>query len=85
MALYLISYDLLNKKTFGDYETLISELRKLGAKEALFSQWLLRSSVSSSQIRDFLKKFIHSDDRVLVTEISTNWAGRNLIVDPNKF
>jgi hypothetical protein len=85
MALYLISYDLLNKKTFGDYETLISELRKLGAKEALFSQWLLRSNASSSQIREFLKKFIHSDDRILVTEISTNWAGRNLMVDPNKF
>jgi hypothetical protein len=32
MALYLISYYLLNKKAFGEYEDLIHELKRLGAQ-----------------------------------------------------
>jgi len=34
MALYLISYDLLNTKTFGDCEELIKGLRRMGAQES---------------------------------------------------
>ncbi len=84
MALYIISYDLLNKKTFGEYEDLINELRRLGAQKALYSQWIWRSTDSSVTIRDHLRKFMHTDDRIPVTEITANWASYNLLVDMNK-
>ena len=83
MALYLISYDLLNKKTFGDYETLLNELRRLGAKEVLYSQWMWKSQSTSIQIRDHLRQFMHNDDRILVTSID-GWASWNAMVDINK-
>jgi hypothetical protein len=83
MALYLISYDLLNKKTFGDYEKLIAELRRIGAKEVLFSEWVWkRENYSCAQMRDHLKTFIHPDDRILVTEVS-DWASRGTMIDIN--
>lgn len=83
MTLYMVSYDLLNKKTFSDYESLIATIRKLGGTEILYSQWLLKSTSTSVQIRDSLTRFMHADDSIFVTEIPINWAGRNLMVFPN--
>ena len=83
MALYRISYDLLNKKTFGEYETLISELRRIGAKEVLFSEWVWKGeNYSCKEMREHLKKFVHADDRILVTLVS-DWASRNAMFDIN--
>jgi hypothetical protein len=80
MALYLISYDLLNKKTFGDYEELIGALRQMGAKEVLFSEWMWKGeNYSCVKMRDYLRKFMHADDRILVTEVS-DWAGYNTMI-----
>jgi hypothetical protein len=28
---------------------------------------------------------VHPEDRLLVMEMGDNWAGRNLLVDPNEF
>lgn len=85
MALYLISYDLLNKATFGEYETLIAEIQKLGGKRALLSEWAIRRNETSVVLRDHLQKFIHATDRILVCEISTtNWASGSLLTDLKK-
>ena len=83
MALYLISYDLLNHKTFGQYEELIKELERLGAQRVLFSEWVWRSSDTSEAIRNHLGKFMHTDDRILVSEITANWASWNALVNIN--
>jgi len=84
MALYLISYDLIGKKTINDYETLLNELRRLGAREILYSQWVLRTESTPATIRDHLRRFMHSDDRLLVTEINSNWASYNAWVNINQ-
>lgn len=84
MALYLISYDLMNHATFGQYETLIGELRKLGAQRVLLSEWLLRSNSASTDICKFLMNYIHVNDRLLVSEITANWASYKVLVDINK-
>jgi hypothetical protein len=84
MPLYLISYDLLNKATFGEYETLIAEIKRLGGVKALYSEWAIRRTESSVVLRDHLKQFIHSSDRILVCEITTNWASLNLQCDLKK-
>jgi hypothetical protein len=83
VPLYLVSYDLLNKETFGEYETFIGEIRRLGGQEALLSQWLLRSSATPTQLRDFLVRYMHNDDRLLISALD-DWASRNLMNDPSK-
>jgi hypothetical protein len=76
MPIYLVSYDLLNQKDFGQYEVLIGQLQRMAAKRLLPCLWVLRSSNNSIVIRDSLLKFVHTDDRVLVSEINPgNWAG----------
>ena len=81
MSLYLISYDLMNHATFGQYETLIAELRKLGAQRVLLSEWVLRSQSNSSDICNYLMSFIHKADRLFVAEVTANWTAYNLLID----
>jgi hypothetical protein len=84
MPLYLVSYDLLNKATFGDYENLIAALKGLGAKRILLSEWALQHTATSIQIRDHLTPHMHAADRILVTElVTTNWASRGCLIDMN--
>jgi hypothetical protein len=84
MPLYLISYDLLNHATFGQYETLIAELHRLGAQRVLLSEWVVRRDETSVVLRDHLRQYIHAADRLLVSEITVNWAGWNLLIDLTK-
>jgi len=82
MALYLISYDLLNHATMNQYEELIGELRRLGARSVQRSEWVWRSENTPTEIRDHLMKFIHNADRILITAV-INWASWNAMVDIN--
>jgi hypothetical protein len=82
MALYIISYDLIGK-SYDQYETLIAELHRIGAKRVLLSQWAFRSNNTSEEIRDHLFPFMHANDRLLVTEITQNWASRGALIDLN--
>lgn len=84
MAVYWVGYDLLNHATFGQYETLIHELERLGAKKILYSDWVVRSTYSSEVLRNHFMQFIHARDRILVAEISaSNWAAFNLLLNIN--
>jgi hypothetical protein len=83
MALYLISYDLIGKKTIEEYETLIVELQRLGAKKVLYSEWVWKSNNSSDEIREHLRQFMHANDRILVSEITSNWASNNAMININ--
>ena len=80
---YIVSYDLLAPGR--DYTTLTNELTKLGAQRVLLSQWIVRrNNTNAEAIRDYLRRFIDSNDRILVTCLdSADWAGWNLMVDPN--
>jgi hypothetical protein len=84
MAVYWVGYDLLNKATFGDYEKLIAELEKFKAQRILYSDWVLRHTATSEALRDHFRQFIHSADRILVAEITANWASLNILADINK-
>lgn len=83
MTLYLISYDLLNHATMNQYKELTSKLKDLGAKEVQRSEWIWRSKNTPTEIRDYLQKFIHTSDRLLITAIS-DWASWNSLTDINK-
>lgn len=82
MPVYLISYDLLNKATFGEYEELIAKLEELGARHILYSEWLLRSNSTAMEITNYLRQFIHASDRIMVIEVNmANGAIAHLMCD----
>ena len=86
MPAYLISYDLLNKATFGEYEDLIGRLEELGARKVLFSEWMLRTESPSMDIVNDLRKFIHGYDRIMVIEVNmANGAIANLMCSLDDF
>lgn len=68
MSVYLVSYDL--DKPGQDYPRIIAELERLGAKKVLYSEWLLKSNSSHTQLRDHLQKFVDANDMLLVVAAS---------------
>lgn len=81
MALYVLSYDLRNRR---DYQKMYDELARFNAMKVLESVWCFkRFNTNAGELRDHFSSFIDSDDRLFVAEI-TYWGGRNLISDPNK-
>ena len=81
--LYLISYDLTHHATMNQYEKLIGELRRLNAQKVQLSEWVWRGESTATALRDHLKAFIHSDDRLLVTTVGT-WASYNSLIKINQ-
>lgn len=64
MPKYIASYDLIKRK---DYQTLWTELERLGGKHVLESVWYLDvTSVTAKVLRDHLLQFVDSDDRLFV-------------------
>lgn len=79
MKSYIISYDLISKK---DYQKLIDEIKSYqDAAHVHESVWIVKyvpqGSTGSIEIRDDLIKFIDSDDRIFVAELtgSAAWKG----------
>lgn len=81
---YVISYDL--RQPGQDYDLLIDQLRQFGARRLLQSQWIVRwDGATAATIRNIITQYIDANDRLLVTCLdSDDWAGRNLMVDPNE-
>lgn len=75
MTAFAISYDLHKVRNYGP---LIEALKKQGAVKALESMWLMSTTWSSSQVRDWVQKFVDDDDSYIVIQIGPDWASRNL-------
>lgn len=82
MSLIQISYDLRNHATMNQYEELIKELERLGAKKVQLSEWMWQSTNTPVQIRDHLRRFIHDTDRLLITAVN-DWASWNSLTRIN--
>lgn len=79
---YMISYDL--KKPGQNYELLYDELKDVfKAKRVLESQWVFeRNNTSAIKLREHFRKFIDTNDRLLVIAIgSSYWASWNIMVN----
>lgn len=74
---YLISYDLIDKK---NYEKLFEGIKAIsnGNCRVLESVWVIGHNGPSSEIRDSLKSYIDSDDKLLVLKLTGESAWRNL-------
>lgn len=82
---YLISYDLEQPPATRDYEPLIARLREHGAKRVLYSEWVLDTTWTHTQLRDDLKRFLLPHDRILVLSIAAPAAWSNLTLSDDEF
>lgn len=79
MTCYTISYDLL--KPGQDYAVLFKRLEELKAVRLEYSEWLLWDSRSALDIAKDLLRFMDTNDRLLVAQLTSNCAWYNLMVD----
>jgi CRISPR-associated endonuclease Cas2 len=76
--LFFVTYDL--DKPGQDYTDLWNELDSLGAQRVQESVWVVRYSGKTVELRDLLKNYIDSNDRLLVVR-SAFWASVRSMVD----
>jgi hypothetical protein len=79
MGIFLVTYDIKVKKDAKEeYPGLLKAIRALGQRlHALQSVWLVRSSQSTKQIKDDLKKHLRESDKLLVVKLTgdSSWTG----------
>jgi len=85
MAVQLISYDLL--KPGQEYTDLFDAIKSVGTKwwHCLESVWLVETALASSQLRDTLRSYVDSNDKILVVALEGNWATLGLTPKCNKW
>ena len=70
---YFITYNL--KKPSRFYNDFITSLKSFGTWwHQTDSTWLIVTSKSTSEVRDYLKQFIDSNDQLFVSQLQRNWA-----------
>lgn len=79
MKTYLISYDLIKPESLPEYIRLINTIKSATYwAKPLKSVWLVKTTLTSAQIRDELRKVTDANDKILVIEVTNNWASFNL-------
>jgi hypothetical protein len=68
MYVHTVSYDLNNPGQ--SYAALIARLQQLRAVRILYSQWMLRSSMTPEQLRDDLLGYMDANDGIMVIDVS---------------
>lgn len=77
VAILMVGYDL---KEGEDYSNLIAAIKTYDKWwHHLDSTWIISTADSPTQVRDYLKQFLHSDDKILVATIGAPaaWKGFN--------
>ncbi len=67
MALFSITYDLVESK---DYDSLIDRLNELDTVKVQLSQWFLAADDTATEIKDHLAACMDDDDKLMVVEFS---------------
>jgi hypothetical protein len=80
-----ISYDLKNPDR--DYEKIIAATKKLGNWAKIhYSFWFVKSEFTAEQARDYLVKFVDSNDSVYIADCTNNIAAwQNIPPDSSTF
>ena len=75
-----VSYDLLTSEQ--DYDGINTELKNLGGRKLLFSQWIIDVPMAPDDLLDHLrdKGLVDSDDRILIiTRDGSVWVEQKLM------
>lgn len=79
MKTYLISYDLIKPESLPEYIRLFDMIKTATFwAKPLRSVWLVKTTLSSTQIRDELMKVIDVNDKIMIIEVTNNWAAYGL-------
>jgi len=78
----LITYDL--RKAGQNYEGVIEKIKSFGTwAKVCESTWIVKTALSSVQVRDALKPQIDANDRLFVATLTGESAWFNTICDSN--
>lgn len=80
MSTLLISYDLTYPENSEEYNRVINYIKSFGywAKPHK-SLWLIKTDKTTAQVRDEMRKYTDSNDKILVINITgAGWASYNL-------
>ncbi len=70
---YIIAYDL--KKPDRNYDELTKGIQSFGTWwHQTGSVWLIVTSKSTTEVRDYLRQFIDTNDQLFVGRLHRNWA-----------
>lgn len=83
MTIYLLAYDLRKEQTSADYEPLWAELKRLGGHRTQYSLWLLDLNNTAKEVHDHFKRYLDSDDRLWVSELTKNHYYSNAMAGTN--
>jgi hypothetical protein len=73
MTKYIITYDL--NKVGQDYSGLIGAIRAYLCSHPMESTWFVKTDKTSVSLYNDLSRFIDTNDRLFISEISTNHYG----------
>lgn len=79
----IVTYDLRKPETSEDYKKIIDRLKQYTHCKLTESCWIVSTSWSCKEIRDDLNKYIDSNDRLFVANLSgeSAWKGTMLSSD----
>ena len=76
MGVFLISYDLIDKK---DYQAVYDKIKTYSKwAHILESVWLVESSQEAKKIRENISSITDNDDKIFVCRLSGDWATVNI-------
>lgn len=79
MKTYLISYDLKQPASVYNYNKIGGAIRSFGIfAKPLESLWLIKTNFTALQVYNYLIKYIHSGDKLLVIHVDNDWIAYNL-------
>ena len=76
MSVLLVTYDL--RKPGQDYTSLYEAIKSYPNCHGLESVWFIQSTKKAEAIRDHLKRYIDSNDRLFVSSVEHDWASWNV-------
>jgi hypothetical protein len=77
MACYIISYDLVKAR---DYEALYKAIKDYGTWAHVHdSVWAVVTTSTAVEIRDYLQRYVDSDDRIFVIKSGSEAAWRGVL------
>lgn len=79
MACFIVTYDLVNHATEGQYKNLIDDLNLLKGHHAQGSVWLVDWPSTAQALWNRLSSHVHASDRLLVLQYFNNstWQSRS--------
>ncbi len=80
MKTFFVSYDLGVPESYSDYIKLSDYLKSIFGTWArpVKSDWIVKSDLNAANIRDLIMSRLDSNDKLIVIEISKDWATYNI-------